>query len=53
MGGAIIILVALFVVVPIGVFAVGLIWSALSGWLLVADADDRATPAPEESAPAS
>jgi hypothetical protein len=32
-GGAIILLVGMFVVGPIGLFAVGAIWSALFGWL--------------------
>ena len=42
MGGAIVILVAMFVVGPIGVFVVGIVWSAVTGWLLTADADARA-----------
>jgi hypothetical protein len=42
MGGAIIVLFVMFVAGPIGVFAVGVIWSALTGWLLTADADQRA-----------
>ena len=42
MDGAIIVLFVMFVVGPIGIFAVGAIWSALAGWLLTADADARA-----------
>ena len=41
MGGAIIILVALFIVGPIGVFALGAILSAGFGYFLTTDADDR------------
>jgi uncharacterized membrane protein len=46
MGGAIIILVAMFVVGPIGTFAVGAIWSALHGELESMDADDRVNAPP-------
>jgi hypothetical protein len=47
MGGAIVILVAMFIVGPIGVFVVGIVWSAVTGWLLTTDADARAeAPAP-------
>jgi hypothetical protein len=42
MGGAILILVAMFIAGPIGVFAAGVIWSAINGWLLSEDADARA-----------
>jgi len=41
-GGAIIILVGMFVIGPIGLFAVGTIWSALFGWLEVDAAEHRA-----------
>jgi hypothetical protein len=41
-GGAILILVAMFVAGPIGVFAAGAIWSMVNGWLLSEDADARA-----------
>jgi hypothetical protein len=44
--GVVLILLALFIVGPIGLFAVGGIWSALTGWLLSADADDRAVGKP-------
>ena len=42
MVGVVIVLFIMFVAGPIGVFVVGVIWSALSGWLLTADADTRA-----------
>ena len=42
MAGAIIILVAMFVVGPIGLFLAGAIWSAINGWLQSAAADTRA-----------
>jgi hypothetical protein len=45
--GVVLILLALFVVGPIGLFITGGIWSALNGWLLSDDADDRAN-APAE-----
>ncbi len=50
MGGAIIILVGMFIVGPIGLFAVGAIWSALHGELESMDADDRASVPPAPSA---
>ncbi len=42
MVGVVLILLVIFVVGPIGLFIVGGIWSALTGWLMSADADDRA-----------
>ena len=42
MVGVVLILVALFVVGPIGLFVVGGAWSAVNGWLLSDDADARA-----------
>jgi hypothetical protein len=39
--GIIAILLALFVVGPIGLFAVGAAWSALQGWLQSDEADRR------------
>jgi hypothetical protein len=42
MVGAVIILVVMFVVGPIGVFVLGAIWSAANGWLLTNDADTPA-----------
>jgi hypothetical protein len=43
MVGAIIILVAMFIVGPIGIFAVGAAWSALHGEIESDAADTRAT----------
>ena len=40
-------LIALFIVGPIGLFVVGGMWSALNGWLLSDDADKRAEGAAE------
>jgi hypothetical protein len=40
--GVVLVLLGMFVVGPIGVFAVGLVWSALHGWLESEDADERA-----------
>jgi hypothetical protein len=40
--GPVLVLVAIFIVGPIGLFVVGGIWSALNGWLLSDDADTRA-----------
>ena len=42
MPGAIIILFVMFIAGPIGIFVVGLVLSAATGWLLTSDADDRA-----------
>jgi hypothetical protein len=42
MGGAILILIAMFIAGPIGLFAVGAIWSAVNGWLFSEDAERRA-----------
>jgi hypothetical protein len=42
MPGAILILFAMFIAGPIAVFVLGLVLSAATGWLLTADADDRA-----------
>ena len=41
MGGAIVILVAMFIAGPIGLFVVGAIWSALFGEIQSVDAADR------------
>ena len=41
MAGAIVILLAMFIVGPIGLFAAGAAWSAVNGWLQSADADAR------------
>ncbi len=40
--GVVLILLAMFVAGPIGVFLVAAIWSALFGWLLTADAEEQA-----------
>jgi len=42
MPGAIIFVVAMVLVVPVGVMVAGAIWSALTGRLLVDDAEARA-----------
>ncbi len=39
-------LLVIFVVGPIGLFAVGGIWSAITGWLMSADTDARAADKP-------
>jgi hypothetical protein len=41
--GAVLILIVLFVIGPIALFAAGAIWSAILGWFLVDDADRRAS----------
>jgi hypothetical protein len=47
MAGAILILFVMFIAGPIAVFVLGLVLSAVNGWLLTADADDRANAAPD------
>ena len=42
MVGVVLILLALFVIGPIGLFIAGALWSALNGWLLTDDAVVRA-----------
>ena len=50
MVGVVLILLAMFVVGPIGLFVVAGIWSALFSWLLVDDTERReANPQPSES----
>jgi hypothetical protein len=44
--GAILVLVAMFIVGPIGIFVVGVILSAAHGWLESEAADDRAEATP-------
>jgi hypothetical protein len=39
MPGALVFLVAMVVVVPVGVMVTGALWSAVFGWLEAADAD--------------
>jgi hypothetical protein len=41
MPGPVLVLLAMFVVGPIGLFLVGAIWSGLFGWLLVDDTEHR------------
>jgi hypothetical protein len=43
--GPVLMLVAFFVVGPIGLFVVGAIWSAAFGWFAVDDAERRASDA--------
>jgi len=47
--GAVILIFAMAVVGPVGLFLVGAIWSAVTGWLLSEDADDRAAEAQPSS----
>ncbi|HWW45422.1 MAG TPA: hypothetical protein VN180_10165 [Acidimicrobiia bacterium] len=47
MPGALVFVVAMVLVVPVGVMLVGAVWSALFGWLESADAD-AATDVPSE-----
>jgi len=42
MVGVVLVLIAIFIAGPIGLFVVGGIWSALNAWLLSDDADTRA-----------
>ena len=44
--GAVLILLVIFVIGPIGLFVVGAAWSALTGWLMSEDADARAADRP-------
>jgi hypothetical protein len=44
--GVVLILLVIFVAGPIGLFVVGGVWSALTGWLLSEDADARAADKP-------
>ena len=44
--GAVLIVLVIFVVGPVGLFVVGALWSALHGWLLSEDADARAADSP-------
>ena len=41
--GVVLVLLAIFVVGPIGLFIAGGIWAALNGWLQSDDADVRAS----------
>ncbi len=42
MAGIVLIVLAMVVVFPIGLFLVGALWSAVLGWLAADDADERA-----------
>lgn len=42
MPGVVLVLLAMFVVGPIAIMLAGAMWSALMGWLLAEDADQRA-----------
>ncbi len=44
--GVVLVLVAMFVVGPIALFAAGVIWSAILGWALSDDADTRSSGSP-------
>ena len=45
MAGAILMVIAMFIIGPILLFLVGAAWSAVLGWFLAEDADSRAEPA--------
>ena len=47
--GVVLLLVAMAIVGPVGLFVVGAVWSALSGWALADDAERAAEPQPSES----
>jgi len=47
--GVVLLLVAMVIVGPVGLFLVGAIWSALSGWALSDDADSQAETQPSAS----
>ena len=40
--GAVLLIIAMAIVMPIGLFLVGAIWSGITGWFLSDDADTRA-----------
>jgi FlaG/FlaF family flagellin (archaellin) len=44
--GAVLIVIAMVLVVPVAVMLAGAIWSALVGWVLTGDADQRAESRP-------
>jgi hypothetical protein len=48
--GVVLMLLAFFVVGPIGLFVVGALWSALASFLLTNDADDAAEAAGADAA---
>jgi len=50
--GAVLLILAMLFVGPIGLFLVGAIWSGVSGWVLSDDADQRVSGAAEPQASA-
>jgi hypothetical protein len=40
--GVVLVLIALFIAGPIALFVAGALWSAVLGWFLVEDADEKA-----------
>jgi hypothetical protein len=51
--GVVLIIIAMAVVGPIGLFLVGAIWSGVSGWVLSDDADSPHEGSPAEPQPSS
>ena len=47
--GVVLLILAMAVVGPVGLFLVGAIWSALTGWMLSDDAERRAEAQPSPS----
>jgi hypothetical protein len=47
--GVVLLILAMAVVGPVGLFLVGAIWSALTGWMLADDAERRAEGQPSTS----
>ena len=47
--GVVLLLVAMVIVGPVGLFLVGAIWSGLTGWALSDDADSHAETQPSAS----
>ena len=47
--GVVLLILAMLVVGPVGLFLVGAVWSALSGWALSDDADREGEPQPSTS----
>jgi hypothetical protein len=47
--GVVLLIFAMLVVGPVGLFLVGAIWSALTGWMLSDDAEQRSEPQPSTS----
>ena len=51
--GAVILIFAMLVVGPVGLFLVGAIWSGVTGWLLSDDADNPPADQAAEAQPSS